>query len=161
MPPSDPKTKLGRKITNGSPELSNRLLRLPFRPVVRHEILRLLARAQGAHVYEAPDARLTRRAEEVVRALGHDPLELLVLALPDRDEVDDALDPVDRPSQARRQSVMSPSASSQPQMLERLPSSPVADEASHRRAGIAQPSRDMAADEPRSTGHENHRQSCT
>ena len=101
MPPSAAKTKLGRKITNGSEELSDGLLHLPLRAVVRDEVLRPLVDPERAHVHEAPDARLPRREEEVAGSLAHDPLELLGLPLTDRDEVDDALHALDGRGEAR------------------------------------------------------------
>ena len=84
------------------PGALDRLLHLPLRAVVRDEVLRLLARPERAHEDEASDAGVLRRGEQVARALRHDPLELLLLALADRDEVHDRVDALDRALQARR-----------------------------------------------------------
>src|SRR5438093_4455305 len=78
------------------------LLVLPLRSVVGHEILRLLARAEGAHVHEAPNPGVLCSSEEIARALDHDPLELLAPALPDRYEMNDRVDAGDGGSQALR-----------------------------------------------------------
>src|SRR5262249_18680589 len=64
--------------------------------------LRLLARPEGAHEHEASDAGLLRRGEKVARALGHHSLELLLLALADRDQVHDRIHALDSASQAGR-----------------------------------------------------------
>ncbi len=51
--------------------------------------MRLLARPERAHEHESPHPRLAGGGEQVARAVDHDALELLLAALPDRDEVDD------------------------------------------------------------------------
>ena len=77
------------------------LLHLPLRVVVGDEVLRLLARAEGAHQHEAAHARLLGGRNEVGGALLHHPAELLGSALPDRDEVDDRVAALDCRAQAR------------------------------------------------------------
>src|SRR5439155_12489631 len=88
------------------PIRERRALDLPFllrlRPVVRHELLRLLARAEGAHMHEAPNADSVCGSEEIARALDHDPLELLAPALPDPDEMNHRVDACDGTAQALR-----------------------------------------------------------
>ena len=52
---------------------------------------RVLVQAEGAHEHEAPDSGSAGCRDDVACALAHDPLEVLRLALDDRDEVDDGV----------------------------------------------------------------------
>ncbi len=74
----------------------DRLLHLPLAVVVGDEVLRVLACAEGAHQDEALDAGVLCGRDEVAGSLLHHPLELLLSALADRDEVDDRIDAFDR-----------------------------------------------------------------
>ena len=87
-------------------------------------------------------------------------LELRPLPLPDRHEVDDALDALDAPRRVSG-SVMSPSTSSQPRPSSSPAAAQVADEAAHGLPRIAQRPHDVAADESRSARDEDHRPGCT
>ena len=103
---------------------------------------------------EAPYARLARCVDETARAAAHDPLELLCLSLPDRDEVHDAVDPVDGPPQALGVGhVTLGELAARGLELRRL--AHVADENADLSAGVAQRTDDVAADEARSAGHED------
>jgi hypothetical protein len=51
-------------------------------------------------VHEASNAGGFRGGQEIARAADHDPLELLAPALPDRNEMNDGVGPVDCPRQA-------------------------------------------------------------
>ena len=101
-PPSEPNTKLGRKITCSRPEPCTACSMSHFAAVVRRQLLRLLADAERAHQHEAADTRVARRGDQVARALRHHALEVGGLAEDDRDEVDDRVAALHRPAEARR-----------------------------------------------------------
>ena len=87
-------------------------------------------------------------------------LELLVLALPDRDEVDDARDALERgPERLGLGHVALDELAAQG--LELACRARVADEHAHAPAGVAQRTHDVAADEPGSAGDEDHVHGCT
>src|SRR5207249_234993 len=81
---------------------TNELLHLPFRPVVRNEVLRLLGGPERAHVDESPHACPAGSGEQVACPLNHDPLELLRPALADGHEVDDRIGADHGSGEARR-----------------------------------------------------------
>src|SRR5437667_417952 len=76
------------------------LLHLPLGVVVGDEVLRLLARSEGAHQDEALDPGILRGRNEVAGSMLHHALELLLGALADRDQVDDHSDAFDSVLQA-------------------------------------------------------------
>ena len=111
-------------------------------------------------MHEALDVRLLRGEDEAAGALGHDPLELLFLSLSDRDQVDDALDALDRAFQGGRLGHVALHELAA-QRREALGTTGVADEAPHGPVGLAQRPHDVAAHESRSAGDEDHLRSCT
>ena len=102
------------------------------------------------------DARLLRGGEQVARAVDHHALELLRLALPDRDEVDDRVAALDGGAQARRHRSRRPATSSQPQASSVRRPARSRTSAAHVAAVRAQRVDDVAADEAGAAGDEDH-----
>ena len=123
--------------------------------VVGDEVLRPLVDSERAHEDEAPDACGLRCVQEVPCSLAHDPLELLGLALADRDEVHDALDALHRRGEARGLGHVTLHERAAGELGLRC-SAQVTDEAPDLLAGATQGSHDVAADEPGGAGDENH-----
>src|SRR5687767_11973718 len=87
----------------------DRLLHLPLGVEVGGELSRLLARAERAHEHEAAHALGLCGLHHVLCPPGHDPLEVLGLALDDGDEVDDHLAAFDGAADALQIGYVSPS----------------------------------------------------
>ena len=106
-----------------------------------------------------PHAGVARRSDEVARALDHHPLELLGLALADRDEVDDDVAAVDRAARGSPASVTSPPTTSQPSFSSSRALSESGCVASTRtgRSLLAQRVDDVRPDEAGAAGDEDHR----
>ena len=127
-------------------------LLLPLRAVVGNEILGLLGRPERAHQDETLGSGAC--GEQVSRALDHDPLELLGLALPDRDEVDDDVLARRGPAQAVgvRHISLSRLLAAEPGLP---PGTGLALQHPHLVARIDNRVRDRRSDEPRRAGDEH------
>ena len=95
------------------------------------------------------------RGDEAPRAVDHDPLELLRLALADRDEVDDRVAARDGRAQALRVGHVSHGQLAAPG-LEPLAAAPVADEAADVLAVRTERVHDVPAHEAVPAGDEDH-----
>src|SRR5205085_7952447 len=132
------------------------LLRLPLRAVVRHEVLRLLARAERAHVDEAFDARGLRRRQKVARTVHHHALKPLLTSLPNGNEVDDRVAPLGGSMEARRLRHVALGDRRAPRFQAHA-FAPIADEGTHLLPGGPQRVHDVTADEPGAPGYEDQR----
>ncbi len=104
---------------------------------------------------EALDAALLRQLEQVASPADHDPLELLRLPLPDRDEVDDDVDALERaPDAGRIGHVALDELAAERFQRGRL--APAPNETAHRLSRPAQRVHDVPADEARPARDEDH-----
>ena len=106
-------------------------------------------------MHEALHAALFRQPEEVARASDHDPLELLRLALANRDQMDDHVDVVDGTAHGRRIGDVALDELAAP-VAKLLRLADVADEAAHLAVLLAQRMDDMPADETGAAGDQDH-----
>ena len=133
---------------------ADRLLHRPLGAEVGHQLAVALVRAEGAHQDEAAHAGVRRGRDEALRAADHDPLEILGLALDDRDEVDDDLAALGCGAEAGRVGDVALDRLAAPG-LERLRAVEAADERANVVPARAQCVRNLRADEPGAAGEQD------
>ena len=99
-------------------------------------------------MHEPTDSRLPCGREQVARAVDHHALELLLPALPDRDEVDDRVDALRGAAEALRVGHVALGAL-------RSGNRALADERPHVVPGVLDRANHVRADEPRPPGDED------